>query len=218
MNDGPLAAEEVLQLRHSYPDEPAEELYRRYRRDDYILIKGLLSREDVPAAGENYFEALSPTGVLKPGTAPVEGIFGDAKDPLDFPGIRAGSVKNSRPGETPRSVRFVDEEALKQHTAAWYAGSKKQDGDTETGSGENDDEGFCYHPVLRHFVAKPTGWGNDTLSVRRTLLRNNTPGNKAIGVHYDQSFMCRAHWGDMAPIEGASKRHQHPGAVPGGLI
>ncbi|KAM0288355.1 hypothetical protein ACHAO9_007260 [Fusarium lateritium] len=34
-----------------------------------------------------------------------------------------------------------------------------------------------------------TGWGDSTLPVRRTLLRNNTPGNKAIGVHYDQSFM-----------------------------
>ena len=25
--------------------------------------------------------------------------------------------------------------------------------------------------------------------MRRSLLRNNTPGNKAIGVHYDQIFL-----------------------------
>ena len=28
-----------------------------------------------------------------------------------------------------------------------------------------------------------------TLPLQRTLLRNNTPGNKAIGVHYDQIFL-----------------------------
>lgn len=34
-----------------------------------------------------------------------------------------------------------------------------------------------------------TGWGDNIISVRRSLLRNNTPGNKAIGVHYDQIFL-----------------------------
>lgn len=38
-------------------------------------------------------------------------------------------------------------------------------------------------------MAELTGWGADTLSVKRSLLRNNTPGNKAIGVHYDQIFL-----------------------------
>lgn len=33
------------------------------------------------------------------------------------------------------------------------------------------------------------GWGDDTLGLARSLLRNNTPHNKAIGVHYDQIFL-----------------------------
>ncbi|KAJ0336108.1 hypothetical protein COL922a_008339 [Colletotrichum nupharicola] len=72
---------------------------------------------------------------------------------------------------------FMDA-ALKAHTDEWYCGST--DGRVR---------GFCNHPALKAFVAHFTGWGDNTLPVKRTLLRNNTPGNKAIGVHYDQSFM-----------------------------
>ncbi|KAH7054392.1 hypothetical protein B0J12DRAFT_738926 [Macrophomina phaseolina] len=39
------------------------------------------------------------------------------------------------------------------------------------------------------FIRKFNGWGEDILPLRRTLLRNNTLGNKAIGVHYDQVFL-----------------------------
>lgn len=45
------------------------------------------------------------------------------------------------------------------------------------------------HPAIRDFISKLTDWGDNTLTLRRTLLRNNTPGNKAIGVHYDQIFL-----------------------------
>lgn len=61
--------------------------------------------------------------------------------------------------------------ALQAHTEHWYK------------------EVFCKHPALLEFVARMTGWGEDTWPVRRTLLRNNTPGNNAIGVHYDQIFL-----------------------------
>jgi len=48
---------------------------------------------------------------------------------------------------------------------------------------------FCEHPVLSSFIAKLTGWGDNTLMFRRSLLRNNIPGAHAIGVHYDQIFL-----------------------------
>ncbi|KAJ4243470.1 hypothetical protein NW762_014801 [Fusarium torreyae] len=176
VNDGLLAPTEVSKLQPSYPTEPLDVLYQRYLANGYLLLKGLLPREDVLAARESYFKSMAPSGVLKPGTQPIEGIFDDAADPADYPGIGAGSsMKNSRPGETSKSDIFVDA-ALKAHTEPWYAGS-------------DDVQGFCNHPVLKDFIARLTGWGDDTLTVRRTLLRNNTPGNKAIGVHYDQSFM-----------------------------
>lgn len=50
-------------------------------------------------------------------------------------------------------------------------------------------EKLCHHPALYDFVAKFSGWGKDTLTFQRTLLRNNTPGTKPIGVHYDQIFL-----------------------------
>lgn len=177
VNDGPLASNEVSRLCISYPDEPLEELYRRYITEGYIFLKGLLPREDVLAAREAYFTSMSPSGVLKPGTEPVEGIFNDAAKPSDYPGIGAGSIKNQRPGSTDKSAMFVDA-ALKAHTEPWYSGS--EDGSVR---------GFCNHPALKDFIARLTGWGEATFPVRRTLLRNNTPGNRAIGVHYDQSFM-----------------------------
>ncbi|KAM0283977.1 hypothetical protein ACHAQH_002172 [Verticillium albo-atrum] len=72
---------------------------------------------------------------------------------------------------------FVDA-ALEAHTAPWYFGSPN-----------GSIRGFCNHPALRDFIERITGWGGSTLAVRRSLLRNNTPGKRAIGVHYDQTFM-----------------------------
>lgn len=177
VNDDLLAPDEVVQMRASYPTEPLDELYNRFTTDGYVLLKGVLPREDVLAAREAYFDSLAHTGVIKPGSAAVDGIFDPAASPSDYPGIGAGSVKNSAPGSTDRAAIFV-EGALKQHTEPWYIGS--EDGSVR---------GFCNHPDLKDFVARFTKWGDDTLAVRRTLLRNNTPGNPAIGVHYDQSFM-----------------------------
>ncbi|TDZ33940.1 hypothetical protein C8035_v000655 [Colletotrichum spinosum] len=177
VNDDLLAPSEVELLTPSYPTEPLDVLRQRYRAHGYLLLKGLLPREDVLSARESYFTSLAPSGVIKPGTAPREGIFDGAKSPADYPGIGAGSIKGARPGATDEAALFA-EAALRAHTEPWYAGSETE-------------RGFCNHPALRDFVARFTGWGDEkTLAVKRTLLRNNTPGNdRAIGVHYDQSFM-----------------------------
>ncbi|EOD50654.1 putative phytanoyl- hydroxylase protein [Neofusicoccum parvum UCRNP2] len=70
----------------------------------------------------------------------------------------------------PTAAKFVDL-AVKAHTEPWYA------------------DGLCQHPVLLNFIKEISGWGENMLPLRRTLLRNNTPGNNAIGVHYDQIFL-----------------------------
>ncbi|KAH0839278.1 hypothetical protein AYO21_09310 [Fonsecaea monophora] len=173
VNDGPLASDQYADLRPTSLDTPIEEARRRFRADGYLFVKGLLPRKDVLAAREEYFKLLSPCGVLKPGTKPVEGIFDDTKDKLDFPGIGAGFTdSNGRPtGPHPEVAALFVDLALQAHTEDWYK------------------EDFCKHPALRNYVAQLTGWGDDTLGIRRTLLRNNTPGNKAIGVHYDQIFL-----------------------------
>lgn len=170
VNDGLLRADQVGELKQSFPDMPLEEIRQRYNEDGYVFLRGLLPKEDVLKAREEYFNMLSPSGVLKPGTQPVDGIFDAEKDAADFPGIGAGAAGgNGRPG-AETADKFVDL-ALQAHYADWYK------------------ETFCKHPVLRNFIAQLTGWGENTLGVRRSLLRNNTPGNKAIGVHYDQIFL-----------------------------
>lgn len=171
VNDGPLDPSEVTLLRQSRADEPLEELRHRYHNDGYLFIKGLLPRADVLKAREQYFSMIEASGVLKPGSNPVDGIFDPAKDKADFPGIGANAAGASgRPGGGSNSASFVDL-ALSAHYAPWYA------------------DGLCKHPALLAFVKQLTGWGEDTLPLQRTLLRNNIPGNRAIGVHYDQIFL-----------------------------
>lgn len=87
VNDGLLRPEQVDYLQPSYPHEPLDDLRRRFEQDGYLFLKGLLPREDVLTAREAYFTLLEPSGVLAPGTSPVEGIFDDSKDKLDFPGM-----------------------------------------------------------------------------------------------------------------------------------
>lgn len=170
MTDGLLPPHQIERLRPSDPSLPISELRQRLESDNYLFLKGLLPRADVLKAREAYFNFLSPSGVLKPGTKAVEGIFDSSKDITGFPGIGAGSTGgNSKPGGE-QAEAFVDL-ALKAHTEGWYA------------------EDFCKHPVLKDFVAKLSGWGDDTLLFRRSLLRNNIPGAHAIGVHYDQIFL-----------------------------
>lgn len=169
VNDGLLMKSEISRLRPSSQDLPLDELRKRYQEDGYLFIRGLLPRSDVLKAREDYFKFLSPSGVLKPGTSAVDGIFDSAKDIAQFPGIGSGAAGgNGHPGE--HAAKFVDL-ALRAHGEPWYS------------------EKFCKHPILLEFIARFTGWDENTVSFRRTLLRNNIPGAKAIGVHYDQIFL-----------------------------
>jgi phytanoyl-CoA hydroxylase len=170
VNDGPLLPENVNLLRPSDPALPLEELRKRYDDDGYLFLKHLLPRGNVLKARERYFDMMAPTGVLVEDTRPVEGVFNPQRSPDDFPGIGAGAVgMNGRP-EGESAQQFVDL-ALEAHYKDWYA------------------EEFCRHPALKQFIAKFTGWHANTLGLRRSLLRNNVPGTKPIGVHYDQIFL-----------------------------
>lgn len=170
VNDGPLTPEQIAPLRPSDPNLPLSELRRRLEEDNYLYLKNLLPRADVLKAREAYFNFLSPSGVLKPNTKPVDGIYDSRKDTAGYPGIGSGAVGgNERPGGEEGGV-FVDR-ALQAHTEDWYA------------------ETFCKHPVLLDFIARFSGWGGNTLHFKRSLLRNSIPGTHATGVHYDQIFL-----------------------------
>ncbi|RAO73553.1 uncharacterized protein BHQ10_009565 [Talaromyces amestolkiae] len=170
VNDGRLLPENIAYLTPSYPSEPIETLRARYEQDGMLLLKGLLPRADVLRTRTKYFEMMSPSGVLQPTTQPVQGIFNSARSPDDFPGIGAGATgQNGRPGGEG-AQRFVDL-AIEAHYQDWYT------------------KDLAKHPALLDFVAKFTGWKENTLGLNRTLLRNNVPGTKPIGVHYDQIFL-----------------------------
>ncbi|KAF2142692.1 uncharacterized protein K452DRAFT_270535 [Aplosporella prunicola CBS 121167] len=168
VNDGNLLPSDVIPLQPSHPKEPIEVLRERYDRNGYLFLKGLLPRDDVLRCREEYFKYLSPTGVLKPGTLYTDGIFDASKDKSLFPGVGAATNPGKKTNST--AAAFVDL-AIKAHTEPWYA------------------EDLCKHQALLDFVKELSSWGDNTLALRRTLLRNNTPGNQAIGVHYDQIFL-----------------------------
>jgi phytanoyl-CoA hydroxylase len=166
-NDGLLEPQDLTPLRPSTLSTPLEELRRRYESDGYVFIKHLLPRKDVLRCREKYFSYLAPTGLLEPGSDPADGFFDSTKSPDDYPGVGASTVNGDYSHIPPGGQLFL-ERALKAHTEDWYA------------------EDFVKHPVLVEFVKRFSGWGEDTVGFQRTLLRNNIPGTKAIGVHYDQ--------------------------------
>ncbi|KAL3489942.1 hypothetical protein BJX62DRAFT_238586 [Aspergillus germanicus] len=175
VNDGLLPAHAIGALEPTTLDTPLEEMQRRYREDGYLLVKGVVPREDILKVRQKYFEKLAPTGCLAPGTKPVEGVFDMNQNRLSFPGVGAGPVDTDENGDVagadPRIAKLFNELALEAHHEDWYK------------------EDLCRHPAIQDLVAKLTGWGDNTLSIRRTLLRNNMPQNTAIGVHYDQIFL-----------------------------
>jgi hypothetical protein len=144
-------------------------MQRRYKEDGYLLVKNVLPREDVLRVRQEYFKKLVPTGCLAPNTNPVEGIFDMTQNRFNFPGVGAGPPDMT--GSDPEIAKQFNDLALEAHHEDWY------------------NEDLCHHPAIQEFVAKLMGWGENTLSLRRTLLRNNMPQNTAIGVHYDQIFL-----------------------------
>lgn len=167
VNDGVLDKAQVLNLRQSFPSEPIEELRARYEQDSYVFLKGLIPRSDVLECRKQYFSFLEPTGFLEPGSDPVDGIFRSDNDGSDYASVGAGAPKEAK---DPRKLQMFLDLAEKAHKEDWYLK-------------------FSQHPALHDFVSRFTGWGENTFQLPRSLLRNNTPKNNAIGVHYDQIFL-----------------------------
>lgn len=170
VNDGPLLSSEVSRLQPSNPSLPLEELRKSFQENGYLYLKKLLPREDILKTRENYFKFLAPSGVLADGSEPVKGIFNAERPASDFPGIGVGVVKESDTTLEERATDFLSL-AIDAHAQKWYS------------------EDLCKHPVILDFMTRFTEWSSSTLPLERTLLRNNIPNTKAIGVHYDQIFL-----------------------------
>lgn len=160
-NHGPYLPPTLLShMRPSPRDTPLPVLRARYARDGYIWLKNLIPRAAVLDMREHYFTHLAPTGILKPGTTPRDGIFNPGEDPLLHAGIGASDL----PEEQEKVTKLTE-----AHASAFY-------------------QQFLAHPDFRGFIREFMGWERETM-VLRNMLRHNCPGGLSTGIHYDKLFL-----------------------------
>lgn len=119
-----------------------EEMRRRFEEDGYIFVKNVMPREDVLDMRQAYFEHLAPTGILKPGSSPRDGIFDTTADPIAHNGVGGRDL----PEDIERQKKL---ESMHQHPLY---------------------QAFLEHPKLRTFVREFMGWQKDVI-IKRTLIR-----------------------------------------------
>jgi ectoine hydroxylase-related dioxygenase (phytanoyl-CoA dioxygenase family) len=70
-------------LTPSDPRTPIHTLREQFRDQGYLWLKGILDRGEVLAFRRRYFEAMTPSGLIAPGSDPVDGFYaggGEQKD------------------------------------------------------------------------------------------------------------------------------------------
>ena len=159
INQGRVAASQLGWLRSTPANASIDEIRQRLQDDGYVWVKSVLPREDVLGMREHFFSQFAGTGLLKPGTAPVDGIYNAADDVSLHRGVGGG---NPQGDEELR--RLTD-----AHTTAQYLQ-------------------FVNHSALRKMVRDITGWEEEVM-LHRTLLRHCVPGGSSTGIHYDKLFL-----------------------------
>ncbi|KAM0714314.1 hypothetical protein Q7P37_010101 [Cladosporium fusiforme] len=176
-------------MRETPIDTPLSEMRKRFEEDGYVWVKNVMPREDVLDMRQSYFEHMAPTGILKPGTSPRDGIFDEREDPVAHNGVGGRDL--------PEAIERVNKLA-EAHTQPFYLA-------------------FLEHPKLRQFVRDFMEWKNDVL-VKRTMLRHNVPHGLSTGVHYDRLFLRAGEaefltaWvpiGDVAAVGGGLVYLEH---------
>jgi ectoine hydroxylase-related dioxygenase (phytanoyl-CoA dioxygenase family) len=74
-NQYPLSLENLGQLQPTTPAQPRDALWEQYQAQGYLWLKGLLPRADVLAFRRRVFAAFAESGLVAPGTDPVDGIY-----------------------------------------------------------------------------------------------------------------------------------------------
>ncbi|KAI7081884.1 hypothetical protein KC356_g8800 [Hortaea werneckii] len=150
----------VGRMKETSIETPMEEMRRRFEQDGYLFVRNVMPRQDVFDVRQAYFEHLAPTGILKPGTNPRDGIFDSTQNPVVHNGVGGRDL----PEDRDRLDRLVT-----AHTHPMY-------------------DFLLEHPKLRGFVREFMGWERDVL-IKRTLLRHNVPNGFSTGIHYDRIFL-----------------------------
>ena len=146
-NSGYVAGPQLGWLRPTDPSTPLQEMRARLDSDDYLYVKGLLPSEDVRLMRGHYFSQYEGTGLLKPGTDPMDGIYNPAEDAALHRGIGGGNPA----GEDLKRC-------LTAHSTPQYLN-------------------FVAHPRLREFVRELMGWDEEVLLQRTMLRHNVPGGD-----------------------------------------
>jgi len=162
------ALPDIGTLEPSTLDEPIEELRRRYEKNGYLWVKGILDRERVLQMREQYFKFMRENGdthITADGTNPRDGIFSQ-RDWREF--LLPGALRVFN-GLKDEGI-FVDK-IFAAHIADFYKEFK------EVATKPIDD-----------FVGKLCSF-EDPMCLVRSLLRCNVPGGETTPVHYDQIYL-----------------------------
>jgi len=141
-------------------------------------------------AKPRYFEHVAPSGVLKEGTDPVEGIFcGHDVNRYVWPRV---APKNQKPPD-PSEMGDYGSLAAEIHFQSWT-------------------EEFCRNEHLMKMVRRLRPEWTSPSVLRRQIFRTNMPhAESTTGVHYDQIFLrhgpptALTAWipiGDCSPLTG----------------
>ncbi|KIW52496.1 hypothetical protein PV05_08128 [Exophiala xenobiotica] len=129
IDQGRVAASQLGWLRSTPANATIDEIRQRLQDDGYVWVKSVLPREDVLGMREHFFSQFAGRGLLKPGTAAVDGIYNAADDVSLHWGVGDG---NPQGDEELRRLTNV-------HTTAQYLQ-------------------FVNHSALRKTVHDITGW------------------------------------------------------------
>ncbi|CAI6100795.1 hypothetical protein V2G26_010534 [Clonostachys chloroleuca] len=165
-NFGPMEPGSVGYLQPTAVDTPLEIMHERYERDGYLFIKKCIPKETSLACRRAYFEHMAPSGLLKPGTDAVEGIFSGADTRKYMPPGNLRRLFGLK--DDPESDKYV-ELMVSAHEAPFYVD-------------------FCQCPELRQFVSRFMGWKNPQM-LQRTMLRAFVPNSELTPVHFDQMYL-----------------------------
>ncbi|KAH8893978.1 hypothetical protein GQ53DRAFT_860091 [Thozetella sp. PMI_491] len=165
-NFGPMDKDSIGYLQPTLASTPIEIMRERFERDGYLFVKGLLKKEDVLACRRAYFEHMAPSGLLRPGTDAVEGIFSGADSRKYLPPGNLRRLFGLK--DDPQSDKYV-ELMISAHEAPFYLD-------------------FCQNTDLRAFITRFNGWERPHM-LQRTMLRAFVPNSELTPVHFDQMYL-----------------------------
>lgn len=129
-------------------------------------MKQCILQEESIRCREAYFRHMAPSGLLRDGTTPVDGLF-SYKDSKKFlpPGNLRRLFGLQNDAESDRYLELM----ISAHEAPFYLE-------------------LCANQALRDFVCRFTGWKNPIM-LQRTMLRAFVPDSELTPVHFDQMYL-----------------------------